>query len=256
MAEGIRDVRVSIPDPNPDIAGRGVALLQERGVKTTIGILEQEGHHMIRSFTTNMLEKRPHVVLKWAQSKFGYVGLPDSRVLLSENATRMYTHRLRHEADVILVGARTVSVDDPSLTVRDYPGRSPHRAIYDPEGRLGSHYNVFNDDGRSVYYFSKNRNGQLQEEHVRQIKLTEGTSHAAQILKALFADHAGNVLIEGGSYLHSLFIAEKVWDEARVIQTQHALGKGIKAPVVRGELMTKMKLGNDTVVAIRPGKLG
>jgi diaminohydroxyphosphoribosylaminopyrimidine deaminase/5-amino-6-(5-phosphoribosylamino)uracil reductase len=252
IKSGIRDVRISTLDPNPAIAGKGVAMLKANGISTTVGILDVEGRYLIRSFTTNILQKRPHVVLKWAQSKFNYVGAIDKRVLLSKPGALPFTHRLRHEADAILVGARTVEIDDPALTVREFPGRSPHRAVYDPHGKLNAEYHIFKDDGRTVFYFSMQHNPQLNGAHIIQQALHSSEQHCQQMLTHLFNSHIGNVLIEGGAYTQKQFINECMWDEAWVIQTAHALSEGIKAPNVRGRLIGKEELGSDRIIGIAP----
>lgn len=251
MHEGIRDVRISALDPNPGVAGKSIAILHKHDIRTTVGILEKEGMTLIRSFTTNMRSKRPHVVLKWAQSRFGFIGMTGRQEWLSHADTRIFAHQLRHACDVVIVGARTVTIDDPLLTTRHYPGKSPHRCVYDPEGRLSGNYNVFNADGCDVYYFSKNENPLITAAHISTFQLTGDNGHTHQMLSTLFAHQAGNVLVEGGAFTHELFIKEKLWDEAWVIQAQHGLIEGIKAPVVRGRLLSKFQSGSDTIVGIQ-----
>src|SRR5688500_16940304 len=83
IKEGITDVRISTLDPNPKIAGRGVELLRSKKISVIAGILEKEGRELIRAFTKNILFEKPYVILKWAQSKAGYIGKKDERVLIS-----------------------------------------------------------------------------------------------------------------------------------------------------------------------------
>ena len=250
LAHGIKDVRVSIMDPNPAVSGKGLALLNEHGVSVISGILASAGIKLIRSFATNILKQRPHVVLKWAQSKYGYLGLPDQPVWMSHPDVQLFTHRLRHETDAILIGARTVINDNPRLTVRDYPGRSPHRVVYDPEGRLHQPYHVFENDGKDIFYFSKTSNPLLTSEHIHQCMITGDEKHAGQILEQLYAAQIGYLMVEGGAFVHHLFIKEGLWDEAWVIQTQHDLSEGIKAPVIRGKWLGSYTAGTDRIIGI------
>lgn len=251
LRERIRDVRVSAIDPNPLVAGKGLALLEQHGVHTKHGILREEGQFLIRSFSTNILHHRPHVVLKWAQSKYGYTGMAGQQLWLSHPHTQLFSHKLRAHHDAILAGARTVETDNPYLTTREYPGRSPHRVIYDPQGRLEMHFHVFNDDGCTVYYFSKKENKNLSGPHIKKYILSASSDHASQMLTHLFENRIGNVIIEGGSFVHSLFIKENLWDEAWVIRTGNPMVNGIAAPIVRGELISKLVYGPDTIIGIK-----
>lgn len=250
LGEGIRDVRVSAIDPNPRIAGKGLEILTRHGIRTTAGILKEEGESLIRSFTTNVVKQRPHIILKWAQSQFGIAGEPGRQVWFSHPQTQVFTHRLRAEADAILVGARTVETDDPSLTTRHYPGRSPHRVVYDPNGRLRQTYAVFREDGCLVYYFSKVDNPGIRGDHIRPVLLDDATPHVNQIIRCLFDQQIGNLLVEGGAYLQKCFIRENLWDEAWVIQTPQPQDKGIAAPVVKGRLIRQEPCGPDWIIGM------
>jgi diaminohydroxyphosphoribosylaminopyrimidine deaminase/5-amino-6-(5-phosphoribosylamino)uracil reductase len=250
IREGIRDVRISTLDPNPAVSGSGLNRLRERGINVTTGILEAEGKALIRPFTTNILLHRPHVILKWAQSRFGYSGKKDEQVWLSDPVTKTWSHSQRAKVDAVMVGARTVALDNPSLTTRDYPGRSPHRVVFDPNGRLEQHYNVFNADGKLVYYFSAQDNPAIEGRNIRKHILSASQNTLQEMLDILYADHVGIVLIEGGPYLIRKFVAEHLWDEAWVIKTQHDLAQGITAPDVTGRLIDRFSSGTDSVVGI------
>lgn len=250
LKEGIRDVRVSTTDPNPLVAGQGLNHLRKHGVRITEGILEEEGKALIRPFTTNILQQRPYVLLKWAQSRWGYAGIAEEQVWLSDPLTKTWSHSQRAQVDAILVGARTVSTDNPALTVRAYPGRSPARVIFDPNGRLNPDFKVFEDDGCPVYYFSSNANPGLQLQHINSFVLDLEQDAFTQILQTLFDHQAGILLIEGGPYLQKSIIKQGLWDEAWVIQTQHPLEHGITAPEVTGNKIETLSSGNDRIVGI------
>ncbi|MEO5907330.1 MAG: bifunctional diaminohydroxyphosphoribosylaminopyrimidine deaminase/5-amino-6-(5-phosphoribosylamino)uracil reductase RibD, partial [Saprospiraceae bacterium] len=158
LHEGIRNVRYSATDPNPAIAGRSKTLLEQKGIHVISGILEEEGLELIKPFRINITEQRPYIILKWAQSKYGFMGKTDERVLLSHAYTNAWTHQQRASVDAIMVGARTVMTDDPFLTTRDAPGSSPVRVVFDYNANLTMQYNAFNDDGRRIFYFSLKEN--------------------------------------------------------------------------------------------------
>src|SRR5688500_2450761 len=250
LREKIEDVRISTLDPNPKMAGNGIALLKANGINITSGILEKEGKELIRMFRNNILFQKPYVILKWAQSERLYIGSKDQRILLSHPYTLTCTHNLRSMADDIIVSARTVLTDNPMLTVREASGRSPHRAIYDPNTILNNTYKVFNEDGHKIFYYSSKENTALNLEHIIRFHLTDTSSHAEQMLTHLFNQKIGILLVEGGSYLLNEFIKENLWDEAWVIQTSHPLDTGIKAPVIKGRLLEKIESATDTIIGI------
>lgn len=251
LQQGIRDVRYSATDPNPAIAGRSRSLLMQKGIHVYSGILEEEGMELIRPFRINITEHRPFIILKWAQSRYGFMGQADERVLLSHAYTSVWTHHQRASVDAIMVGARTVQTDDPWLTTREAPGPSPARVIFDYNANLASHYNAFRDDGQRIFYFSLKENPTIDSPHIRKYVIDDGQlSIPQQIMQKLFAEKIGILLIEGGAYLLNLFIEENSWDEAWVIRTQHILDHGIKAPVVKGKLLQEIESVNDTITGI------
>ncbi len=250
IREGIKDVRISAIDPNPSVAGKGLERLRSKGVNVIEGILKKEGDELIRPFTTNVLLQRPHIVLKWAQSNYGYSGIAEQQIWLSEPTTKTWTHRQRAMVDAIMVGARTVVTDNPALTTRHFPGRSPQRIIFDPNGKLTEGFKVFHKDGCHVHYYSLSPNQQITGTHIRQIVLKDLENALHQIMDDLFTHQIGLVLIEGGPYLHKRFIKQNLWDEAWVIRTNHPLNHGLSAPNVYGELIKKEKAGNDTILGI------
>lgn len=250
LKEGIRDVRVSTTDPNPLVAGQGLNHLRNHGVRITGGILEEEGKSLIRPFATNILHQRPYVLLKWAQSRWCYAGIAEEQVWLSDPITKTWSHSQRAQADAILVGARTVSTDDPALTVREFPGRSPARVIFDPNGRLGPGCRVFTDDGCPIYYFAFKTNPDLQLQHITSIVINPEQDAFSQMLQTLFNHQVGILLAEGGPYLQKSIIKQGLWDEAWVVQTQHPLDHGITAPEVTGIKIETFTTGNDRIVGI------
>ncbi len=250
IAEGIKEVRISALDPNRSVAGKGVERLRSQGIHVIEGILREEGEQLIRAFNTNMRLERPHILLKWAQSKYGYSGIEGQQIWLSETPSSLRAHRLRAEADAIMVGARTVATDDPSLTTRAYPGKSPQRVIFDPNGRLTENYKVFDDDGCLVHYYSLQPNHGIKRKHIRCVQLNDDLHMPEQIMQDLFNHQVGIVLVEGGPFLHQQFIRMNLWDEAWVIRTQHPLAHGLVSPNVHGVLLAKEQAERDTIIGI------
>lgn len=133
---GVGRVVAGMIDPNPQVSGQGLGRLSDHGVETTVGVLEDACRHLNRDFVTRMTLGRPHVTVKLAQSLDGRIATRtgDSR-WISGAAARERVHIERADSDAILVGTRTLLLDDPRLTTRldahpDAP--SPHRWVLDP----------------------------------------------------------------------------------------------------------------------------
>jgi diaminohydroxyphosphoribosylaminopyrimidine deaminase/5-amino-6-(5-phosphoribosylamino)uracil reductase len=131
---GIARVVVGVEDPDPSVAGAGIAALRRAGVEVTVGVRARQVAAQLAPYLKHRRTGRPWVVLKLAASLDGGTAAPNgtSQWITSPEA-RADGHRLRAESDAILVGAGTVRRDDPSLTVRDYcPPVVPERGSVDP----------------------------------------------------------------------------------------------------------------------------
>jgi diaminohydroxyphosphoribosylaminopyrimidine deaminase/5-amino-6-(5-phosphoribosylamino)uracil reductase len=129
---GVARVVAAIEDPDPNVAGRGLAQLAAAGVEVVLGIGAHEAAELLAPYLHHRRTGRPFVVLKMAASLDGRVAAPDgtSRWITGPEA-RADAHRLRAESDAVLVGAGTVRADDPELTVRDAdaPRGDPVRVV-------------------------------------------------------------------------------------------------------------------------------
>jgi diaminohydroxyphosphoribosylaminopyrimidine deaminase/5-amino-6-(5-phosphoribosylamino)uracil reductase len=137
IAAGVRRVVVGVLDPDPQVSGRGVERLRAAGIEVEVGVGAVEVAESLRPYLAQRRRGRPWVVLKLAATLDGRIAAPDgSSRWITGPAARLDAHRLRAESDAILVGAGTVRADDPSLTVRDTPGRDPLRVVLGqpPEG--------------------------------------------------------------------------------------------------------------------------
>ena len=131
VEKGVRRVVVGCVDPFAEVQGRGIRKLQEAGIDVTVGVLEAECQALNRSFFTYHRAQRPYIILKWAQTANGFIDDDFKPVQISNAFTRMLSHKLRSEADAILVGRVTEERDHPQLTVRDWKGPSPKRLVID-----------------------------------------------------------------------------------------------------------------------------
>ena len=131
IKKGVRRVVVGCIDEFAEVQGRGIRKLQEAGIAVEVGVLEKECKELNRRFFTFHREKRPYIILKWAQTANGFIDDHFKPVQISNDFTKMLSHKLRAEEDAILVGRVTNERDHPQLTVRDWRGQNPKRLVID-----------------------------------------------------------------------------------------------------------------------------
>lgn len=233
IAKRIPRVVVGCVDPFAQVSGRGIAKLREAGVQVTVGVLEQECRELNRRFIISHRQERPYVILKWAQSADGFIDAhrtDSSRkpVLFSNPITSTLVHRLRAGVDAILVGRHTALLDNPSLTVRHWQGRSPLRIVIDRRLTLPSTLNLFDGTHPTlVVTCEKPTNPILQVEYF----VTESDRPILpQLMEELYCRKIQTLLVEGGTTLLQSFIDASLWDEIRVETAPFNLYQGVEAP--------------------------
>ena len=232
---GIPRVVVGCVDPFSEVAGRGIRKLRDAGINVTVGVLEKECLELNRRFIINHTEKRPYVILKWAQSTDGYIDRHRSSsdeppVIFSNAHTSILVHRQRAGVQAIMVGRRTALLDNPSLTVRRWPGESPLRIVVDRELSLPETLHLF--DGTVPTLVFTARTDCPQRAGVEYVTLDFAQSVIPQVLTELYARRIQSILVEGGSTLIQSFIHAQVWDEVHIEIAPITLGDGVKAPVL------------------------
>ncbi len=130
VAAGVTRVVVAVEDPDPQVAGQGIARLREAGIDVMAGVGRDEAEVQLAPYLKHRRTGRPWVVLKLAASLDGRTAAPDgTSQWITGDEARADAHRLRAESDAVVVGAGTVRADDPSLTVRHVEGRDPLRVV-------------------------------------------------------------------------------------------------------------------------------
>jgi diaminohydroxyphosphoribosylaminopyrimidine deaminase/5-amino-6-(5-phosphoribosylamino)uracil reductase len=136
---GVGRVVCAMEDPNPEVNGRGIAMLRDAGIPVESGILDREARQLNEAFIVYKTERRPFGILKTAMTLDGKIatGRGESRWITSEES-RAQVHTLRHRCDAIVTGSGTVLTDNPQLT--DRSGRARRRpllrVILDRRGRI------------------------------------------------------------------------------------------------------------------------
>jgi diaminohydroxyphosphoribosylaminopyrimidine deaminase / 5-amino-6-(5-phosphoribosylamino)uracil reductase len=235
---GIPEVVIAHSDPNPLVSGKGIQSLKNAGIRVTIGILEDEALHLNRRFLNSIKTGMPYVILKWAASKDGFIdiirnpGDPLKPNWITNQTARMLVHKWRSEEMAILAGVNTIITDNPRLDVRDWPGKNPLRIVIDRNSRISNDYNVF-DDATDTLVFGSKHIGTFNKTIFKAIEKDAGLR---VVLKQLYAIGVSSLMVEGGSELLKSFIREKLWNEARVFRGNVQFFKGVKAPVIGGDL--------------------
>lgn len=139
ISNGIKKVIICLKDPNPLVSGQGMKRLEDAGIEVEVGLLSEEGQRQNEVFLMYMRTKRPFVMMKTAMTLDGKIATrTNASQWITGEASRAFTHELRHEVSGIMVGIGTVLADDPSLTTRRVKGggKDPLRIIVDSRGRI------------------------------------------------------------------------------------------------------------------------
>jgi diaminohydroxyphosphoribosylaminopyrimidine deaminase / 5-amino-6-(5-phosphoribosylamino)uracil reductase len=153
VAAGVARVVAAMADPDPRVAGAGLARLRAAGIRVEVGAGTAAAAEQNAAYLTHRRLGRPRVTLKAAASLDGKVAAPDgSSQWITGPAARADAHRLRAEADAVLVGAGTALADDPRLTARlpGHAGRQPLRVLADAAGRVGTGGHLFDGEAPTL----------------------------------------------------------------------------------------------------------
>ncbi|GIW09207.1 MAG: riboflavin biosynthesis protein RibD [Dehalococcoidia bacterium] len=156
LAAGIAEVHAATLDPNPQVHGRGVAVLEAHGVRVLLGEGEVEARALIRGFHKWVRTGQPLVIAKFAASLDGRIATRSGESQwITGAAAREHVHRVRDQLDALIIGVGTALADDPQLTARPgghYPadGRQPLRVVVDSQLRLPPHARLLSQPGRTL----------------------------------------------------------------------------------------------------------
>ncbi|NDP20065.1 MAG: bifunctional diaminohydroxyphosphoribosylaminopyrimidine deaminase/5-amino-6-(5-phosphoribosylamino)uracil reductase RibD [Paludibacter sp.] len=232
VRHGIPRVVIGTLDPNPKVSGRGVEILRKAGIEVICGILEVECRELNKRFFIFQEQKRPYVLLKWAQTQDGFIDRvrtdsSQAPLQISNKITKQLTHKMRSENQSILVSTNTVVLDNPSLTVRNWSGKNPIRIAIDRQGRIPTDYHIFDGIVPTIVFTDIIKSNQKNVEF-ESIKFDKNILQT--ILQKLVEKNIHSVLVEGGAKLLNNFIESGLWDEANVEVSNQKVEVGISAP--------------------------
>ncbi len=272
IKSGIKRVVIGTLDVNPFVSGKGVQKLVSNGIEVKVGVMEKECVELNKFFFKYIKSKIPYVALKTAQTLDGKIADlgGDSKWITSE-PSRRYVHLLRSKYDAVLVGKKTVEIDDPSLTVRLVEGRNPFRIVLDSSLKLKLSCKIFNcTDANTIIVTSaksKTNINKIKNLTARGIKLlfaksnTNGEINLKSALKEIGKLGISSILVEGGSGIFSSFVRQDIFDEINTFISPKLLGNGIpvfgdlnirninKAKTLR--ISSFEKIGEDLLIDLR-----
>lgn len=252
LAHDIPNIVVGTTDTFSKVAGEGIRRLREAGRNVVVGVLEAECRDLNRRFFTFHEQKRPYVILKWAQSADGFM-TPSQRtvrrpVWIAGPTTRQLVHKWRTEEAAILVGTQTVVDDNPQLDARFWKGNSPLRFVLDRNGRLPHDSAVLKDGNPTVVFTSERK---TDDPHVRYEQIPF-INPVQEILEAAYRMDIQSIIIEGGGKTLQSFIDAGLWNEARVITGRYNMAYGLPAPQLVLRPKEQFRVENDLISLYRP----
>lgn len=227
----LKRVVIATIDPFSKVSGKGIQKLQQAGIETTLGVLQEEARFLNRQFFVFHKKQRPYIILKWAESHDGYIDIlrtenQKGSYPISQPESAYYNHQWRSDEDSILVGYNTAQTDNPNLNSRKISGENPLRIVFDNHLELSKNSKLYNEESDTWII---NHDLNQVKDNVSFIKIDPSISVLKQLTNLLFNANKQSILIEGGAKTHQLFLDENLWDEIRVIKSSKTLTNGLKA---------------------------
>ncbi|MDA8084033.1 MAG: bifunctional diaminohydroxyphosphoribosylaminopyrimidine deaminase/5-amino-6-(5-phosphoribosylamino)uracil reductase RibD [Nitrospiraceae bacterium] len=245
IAAGIRKVIVSMEDPNPKVAGKGIGELRRAGIEVISGVLEDRARILNEYYIKHILTGRPFVILKTAMTLDGKIATPEgeSKWITGEKARRQ-VHRLRGEVDAVLTAIGTVNADDPSLTCRTARGKNPLRIVIDPRLTIRPEAKVLCRPPDTILVTRKAggsaKKGLLRERGITVMEHDGDRPALDGLMRDLGARGITSVLIEGGSSLNASALDSGIVDKVMFFIAPKIIGGRHSFTAVGGALFRRL----------------
>jgi len=222
---GFSRVVIGAIDPNPLVEGGGIAFLKRNRIEIESGVLRRECEEIIRPFVKHVTFGVPWMIMKGGITLDGKLNYSKGRSgWITGRQSFHEVHKIRDKVDAIIVGSKTVHIDNPSLTTRlsGRPGKDPDRVIIDTHLTLPLHSAVFHlqsDAATRVFCAAgapEEKMAALKECGVLVEAVASGPNGVdlKQVMAVLGKEGICTALVEGGARLHGSFLKEKLFDSA------------------------------------------
>jgi diaminohydroxyphosphoribosylaminopyrimidine deaminase/5-amino-6-(5-phosphoribosylamino)uracil reductase len=244
----IPKVVIGCRDSFSEVSGKGIEKIQNTGIEVIVGVLEKESRELNKRFFTFYEKKRPYIILKWAESKDGFMAPINQNkpFWMTSSESKKLVHEWRAEEEAIIVGRITAKKDNPSLTVREVAGSNPIRIIIDKNLKLPSDLNLFNSEANTIIFNTI----KSEETGTNQFINIDFNYLIENLLEELHKQNIQSVIIEGGSTTLQSFVDANIWDEARIFKVNKTLDDGVKAPTIEGRIISEKWIGGDELEII------
>ena len=245
IRKGIPHVIIGTIDNHAKVAGKGIEKLKKAGIKVEVGIEENKCLELNKRFHKFHNTGLPFVILKWAQSKDGFISRTELDLKngksnwITSSKSIEYVHKQRASEEAVLVGSNTIRIDNPFLTLRRFPGKSPLRIVLSSKPIENEKYNVLNDNLPTLIY---NREINKKKGNKEWVKFN---GSAKSLLMNLATRKIQSVIVEGGAKTINQFIKDDLWDEAHVFIGDVLFKDGTIAPRIKKEPSFIGKIGKD-----------
>ena len=244
IAAGVARVVAAMADPNPRVAGQGLARLRAQGLEVTDGLLEAEARALNPGFCKRMTRGRPHVRVKLAASLDGRTALASGESQwITAPPARRDVQFLRARSGAIVTGIGTVLADDPALNVRleaadlglasNQPVPQPLRVVVDSRLRLPPGARMLAQPGETRVAYTlvvPERAAALAAAGARLQRCAASGGRVAldDLLRQLAEEEINEVLIEAGATLAGAALQAGLVDELILYLAPHLLGDGAR----------------------------
>jgi len=227
---GIKKVVAAAKDPTKKVAGKGFKLLKKAGIEVITGICKDEAEKLNAGFFKSARTNRPWVIVKWAQSKDGFLSRSDGKRWLTNAASRKDVHKIRRGVQAILVGINTVLADDPLLTARP-AGHCPLiRAVLDSNLKIPENSKLVKTATQSpvCIFTTVKKKRKLKAVEIVKTKKNKGKVNLNAVLAELGKRGVQTLLVEGGREVITAFLKQKLADELIIYTSNEKLAKNGK----------------------------
>lgn len=271
IEDKIARVVIGSRDPNPQVAGKGVRILRDAGIKVTEDFMRDECDEINKIFFHYITRKRPYVIMKYAMTADGKIATKTgaSKWITGPESLRR-VHELRNACMGIMVGIGTVLADDPMLNCRIEGGKDPVRIICDSKLKIPVDSNIVRTAGEIdtvvvCVAVDPEKRKILEKAGVDVVELSdeEGRVDTKKLIEKLGDEGMDSLLVEGGGTLNESVLKTGMADEIKMFIAPKIFGGAAKSPVMGGGVETPDQAcrfrvertemtGNDVLVTLKP----